>query len=120
MRDDIAAKQVGYPSAGAELADVVLDERLHQVANPVYDQAASGLLLLLSRITTIEPSRKDLLRLGPGHRQSDPTIGADGIFAQSRAGAAKPVHHEKYLAASRRHLHAEAGKACVPVNRVIR
>ena len=99
---------------------MILNKGFDQIVNPVDDQATSGLFLLLSRIAAIHPDRKDLLCLGAGQRQGNSAIRTNRVLAEPRASTAEPIHHEKNLAALRRHFHAEAWKTCVPVNRVLR
>jgi hypothetical protein len=98
------------------LANVSFD----QVVDAIYDQAASRLLLLFSRISPIKPGSKDLLGLCARHRQGNATVWADGIFAQSRTGAGDAVHHNEYLPALWRDLHAKPRQACVPMDGVPR
>jgi hypothetical protein len=116
--NNVAPQETGYSSTSPDLRNVFANERLDQIIHAVDDHAAAGLFFLFCPIATIEPSRKDLLRLGLGHRQGDASIRPDGIFAQPGAGARKPIHHQKHLAAFRRHFHAEARQTGVPVNRI--
>jgi hypothetical protein len=116
--NDVASQETRYSSTGPNLRNVFANERLDQIIDAVDDHAAAGLFFLFCRIAAIEPSRKDLLRLGLGHRQGDPSIRANRILTQPRAGARKPIHHQKDLAAFRRHLHAKARQAGIPVNRI--
>ena len=116
--NNVAPQEAGYSSTGPDLRNVFANERLDQIIHAVDHHAAAGLFFLFCRIAAIEPSRKDLLRLGPGHRQGDPSIRANRILTQPRAGAGKPIHHQKDLAILRRHLHAKARQAGIPVNRI--
>src|SRR5262245_49905279 len=95
------------------------NKRLHQVIDSINNQAPARLLLLLCWIASVEPSRKDLLRLGLSHRQGDASIGPNRVFAQPRTGAGEPIHHQKDLAAFWGHFQAEARQAGVPVDRIV-
>ena len=87
---------------------MLVDEGLDQIVNPIDHQAAPRLLLFLGWISSIEPGRKDLLRLCASHRQGDSSIGTDGELPQSRSCAGQAIHYQKDLAALWRHLHAKA------------
>ena len=80
--NNVPSQETRDPATGPDLRDVFANERLHQVIDPIDDQAAARLLLLLCRIASVEPSRKDLLRLGLGHWQGDASIRPNRIFAQ--------------------------------------
>src|SRR6185437_1655690 len=75
--NNVAPQEAGYSSTGPDLRNVFANERLDQIIHAVDHHAAAGLFFLFCRIAAIEPSRKDLLRLGPGHRQGDPSIRAN-------------------------------------------
>ena len=62
IRNDVPPQETRYAAVGPDLRDVFTNERLHQVIDPIDDQAAARLLLLLCWIASVEPSRKDLLR----------------------------------------------------------
>ena len=80
--NNVAPQETCYSSIGPDLRDVFANEGLHQIIDAIDHQAAARLSLLLCRIAAIEPSGKDLLRLGLGHRQCDASIRPDRIFAQ--------------------------------------
>jgi hypothetical protein len=82
ISNNVPPQETGYAAVGPDLRDVFTNECLHQVIDPIDDQAAARLLLLLCWIASVEPSRKDLLRLGLGHRQGDASIGPNRIFAE--------------------------------------
>ena len=67
----VSPQETCYAAVGPDLRDVFANERLHQVIDPIDDQAATRLPLLFCRIASVEPSRKDLLRLSLGHRQGE-------------------------------------------------
>src|SRR5215831_8426089 len=87
IRNDVPPQETCYAAVGSDLCDMFTNERLHQIIDPVDDQAPTRLLLLFCWIASVEPSGKDLLRLGLSHRQGDASIGPNRIFAQPRASA---------------------------------
>src|SRR5262249_13817917 len=108
IRNDVPPQETCYAAVGSDLRDMFTDERFHQVIHPIDNQAAARLLLLLCWVASVEPSRQALLAWGLAHRRGAAPIGPNRIFAQPRTGARKPIHHQKDLAAFRRHFHAEA------------
>ena len=79
--NDVSPQETGYSSTGPDLRDVFANEGFHQVIDAIDDHAAARLFLFLCRIAAVETRCEDLLRLGPRHRQGDPSIRANRIFA---------------------------------------
>src|SRR5947208_16974074 len=73
--DDVASQETCNPATGPDLRDVFANERLHEVIDPIDDQAAARLPLLLCRIPSIATSGKDPLALGHALRQRDASAG---------------------------------------------
>lgn len=55
MGDDVTAQQIRYAPCGAGVRYPFLNERLDQVIDSVDDQTTPRLLLLLGRVSTVEP-----------------------------------------------------------------
>ena len=80
------------PAEQARNSYMLLNEGFNQIVDPVDDKTATRLFLFLSRISPIQPGGEDLLSLRPCHRQGDPTVRTDRIFAKPRARA-----QERYI-----------------------
>ena len=117
---DEAAVDAGVDAAAAHFGslDILVSNAGIQIVNPIDHHAAPRLLLFLGRVSSIQLGCKNPLRLCPCHRQSDLAVWTDGVFAQARTGTTEPVHHDKDLAAPRRHLDAKTRQRLVPVHRI--
>jgi hypothetical protein len=116
VRDEVPPQAVRQCSRCTNLWEAFPNKRLDQILDLIDYQPTPGLMPLFSWVPAIQPGGEDLLRLGTRHRQGDASVGTDGIFAQSWAGAAKPIHYDEDLAAPRRHLDAKARQSLIPVH----
>jgi hypothetical protein len=81
------------------LGNVLLAKALDKIVNPIDYHVAPLLLLFLGWVSSIEPGRKNPLRLRPCHRQRDIPVGTDVRFAQPGARPGKAIHHHRLIAA---------------------
>ena len=91
----------------------------HQVSDAVDNMAPPGAQLLGGRITSLQACRENALSRNPCLMQSDLAVRSNGVLAHPRAGSSNTVEHNEHLPPARRHFHAKARTALVPVDGVL-
>ncbi len=114
----LSAQQPGNFPARAVLRQMLGNEGLQQILDPVGYGTSFRFALLGRRIAAVELRRKHLLRPQPRLMKGYASVRTDGVFAELRSGTAGAVQHDEDLATLGRDLNAETGQASIPVDEV--
>src|SRR5262249_42441139 len=116
----LPTKQSGGFGSRAVLGQMLRNECLQQILDPVCHDATLGLAFLGGGIATFQLRGEHLLRGHARLMEGDSSVWTDGVFSQLRAGTAGAVENDEHFATFGRDLDAEPRAPRIPVDDICR